>query len=237
MCAVNARNIFVLNYVSPFRVGRHIVFVFTVFCPHVCPYGDCPSQNQVRFTAWNHLRHFLWNLIQIQSIIMQIARLIILLYTFLELRLFNVVNSIFLSQHHVHCIIWKPFRHVLETLQQYKSSSDHVQSSAYVFFSFCLFVCFFLSLNFRVTRLWTLSMYTAASVTCLLYKLETDLGNFMTLSRFLSHNHKSLLFPRKTRCKSPLLSPRRFFPVAKRRLENGDNIIYLWVGADHIKFK
>ena len=62
--AVKARTILVLNYVSPFRVGRQIVFVFTVFCPPVCPNGclsvttSCPLYSLKPFMA------FLWHLKQ-----------------------------------------------------------------------------------------------------------------------------------------------------------------------------
>ena len=142
--AVIAGNILVWNYVSPVRLGRHIVCVFTVFSPPICPYGCLSVTKSCPFYSLKPFNAFLWNLIQIKtsSDDMQIERLIKRLYTFLELRLLNVLNSVFLSQYPVHCIIWKPL-YFHDTLHQYKSSSDHVQSLPYDYTSF--FLSFFLS--------------------------------------------------------------------------------------------
>ena len=100
---------------------------------------------------------------------LQVERHIKLIYTYLDLRLFNVVNSIFLSQHPVHWIIRKLFKTFSWHPPQYKSSSDQVQSSAYS--------CY--------TPLNIVHVYNNYCHMCLLYKLETAQDNLM----ILSYNH------------------------------------------------
>ena len=163
---VNARNMLVSNYISLFRVGRRIVFVFTVFCSPIWPYGYLSITKSCPLYSLKPVKPFIITFYTTQSIIRCHANRKTRVSSLCSLRLFNVMNSIFVT---TSCSLYnlKTFKIFYETLHQYKSSSDHIQSSA------CDYIhSFFLSFSFgfRVTRRWTSSIYsnnvyTAASIT------------------------------------------------------------------------